>query len=139
MKFGLLILFCSSTLFAQITGQWKTIDDKTKQLKSVVTISEVEGKLVGKVEKIFPKSGEPAEPVCELCAGEMKNKPVIGLEIMKNLKKKNETEWIDGEITDPENGKTYSCKIELIENGQKLKVRGYLGFSLIGRTQVWER
>lgn len=139
MKMWIAVLFLVQAVEAQIAGQWKTFDDSTLQPKSVVMISESEAQAFGSIEKIFPQPGRPAEPLCELCVGDMKNKPVIGLQILKGLKKKNETEWDGGEITDPENGKTYSCKVELIDGGKKLKVRGYLGFSLIGRTQIWER
>ena len=120
-------------------GLWKTIDDETKKEKSIVEIYEVEGKLHGKVQKIFRPADEDQNPKCDKCKGDMKDQPVIGLEILKKLKKSSDTTWNDGEITDPNNGKTYSCKIEMIDDGKKLKVRGFIGFSLLGRTQVWEK
>lgn len=120
-------------------GLWKTIDDETKKEKSVVEIYEVEGKLHGKIVKLFKAPNEDQNPKCDKCKGDMKDQPIIGLEILKKLKKSSDTTWNDGDITDPNNGKTYSCKVELIEDGKKLKVRGFIGFSLLGRTQTWER
>ncbi len=120
-------------------GLWKTIDDETKKEKSIVEVYEVDGKLHGKIQKIFRPADEDQNPKCDKCKGDMKDQPIIGLEILKKLKKSSDKTWNDGDITDPNNGKTYSCKIELIEDGKKLKVRGFIGFSLLGRTQIWER
>lgn len=122
-----------------LLGAWKTIDDETHQPKSIVVLFEDNGTIGGRVEKLFRKPDEDQNPKCEKCNGDMKNKPVVGLQILRGLKKDSDTKWSGGDITDPKNGRTYSCKVELIENGTKLKVRGYLGFSLLGRTQVWER
>lgn len=120
-------------------GLWKTIDDETKKEKSIVEVYEIDGKLHGKIQKIFRPTDEDQNPKCDKCKGNMKDQPIIGLEILKKLKKSSDKIWNDGDITDPNNGKTYSCKIELIEDGKKLKVRGFIGFSLLGRTQIWER
>ena len=125
-------------LFSQSPiGKWKTIDDNTNKEKSIVEIYQVNGKLHGKVVKVYPDPGEDPNPICDQCKGDKKNKPVVGMEIMWELEKDG-SEWGDGSIMDPENGKTYDCYIELVSN-EKLKVRGYLGFSLLGRTQYWYR
>lgn len=127
--------------FAQTSpiGRWKTIDDETNKPKSIVVIFEKDGQLFGKIEKLFKKADEDQNPKCDKCSGLNKDQLIIGMEFLNNLKKESETLWSGGEILDPNNGKTYSCKIELIEDGKKLKVRGFIGFSLLGRTQVWER
>lgn len=137
----LLATILTSTAFAQVSpvGSWKSIDDETKQPKSIIVITEKEGKLFGKIEKLFRKPEEDQNPKCDKCSGDKKDQMIIGMEILTNLKKDSDTQWSGGEILDPKNGKTYSCKIELIEEGKKLKVRGFLGFSLLGRTQIWER
>lgn len=122
-----------------VIGQWKTIDDESGLPKSIVEITEANGQLVGKVVKLFKKPEEDQNPKCDKCSGDKKDQFVIGMTILWDMKKKNPTKWDDGTILDPNNGKTYSCKIELLEEGKKLKVRGYLGFSLLGRTQIWER
>lgn len=136
---GAMIFVVSASAFAESTpvGFWKSIDDETHKAKSIVEISEVNGKLEGKVVKLFREPTEDQNPLCEKCSGGKKDKPVLGLQIMWDLKKESSEEWNKGEILDPKNGKTYSCKIKLIENGEKLEVRGFLGFSLLGRTQTW--
>lgn len=127
--------------FAQTTpvGRWKSIDDETHQPKSIIQIFENDGQLYGKIEKLFRMPEEDQNPKCDKCSGPHKNQPVIGMQILNSLKKDSDTKWSGGEILDPNNGKTYSCKITLIEDGKKLEVRGFIGFSLLGRTQVWDR
>ncbi|PHS13184.1 MAG: hypothetical protein COA86_17700 [Kangiella sp.] len=117
-----------------VVGVWQTIDDKTKQVRSLVELSIEDNKLYGKIVKLFPQDGDPENPICEKCEGERKNKAILGLQIIDGLSLKKD-EWIDGEILDPDNGKTYDCKIWLEEG--ELKVRGYIGFFY--RTQKWIR
>jgi uncharacterized protein (DUF2147 family) len=119
-------------------GRWTTIDDETKKPRSVVAIWEEDGKLYGKVEKIYPEPNEPVNPLCEKCDGALKNKPVLGMTILRGLQKDGD-EWKGGTIMDPKNGKTYKCKLQLEDGGKRLKVRGFVGFSLLGRTQHWAR
>ncbi|AZB23185.1 DUF2147 domain-containing protein [Chryseobacterium bernardetii] len=120
--------------FAQIEGKWKTIDDETKQAKSIVEIfKKSDGKYYGKISQLLTK---PADPNCTTCKDDRKGKPLLGLEIIRGLKKDSD-EFTGGNITDPKTGKTYKCTIT--RNGDKLNVRGYLGLSLLGRTQVWEK
>lgn len=135
------VAFSAGLAHAQnsFVGQWKTIDDETNRAKSIIEIYEVDGKLHGKIQKVFFYAGEPQRTVCEKCTGDKKDKPLIGLEILSGLKKDSDMTASGGEIMDPKNGKTYSCKAELTDNGQKLKMRGFIGFSLLGRTQNWVR
>lgn len=143
MKALLLVGFITFglTAFSQTSpvGRWKTIDDKTHEVKSIIDIFEKDGLLYGKVEKIFRKASEDQNPKCDKCSGTQKDQPIIGMQILNSLKKASEIKWSGGEILDPVNGKTYSCKVTLTEDGKKLEVRGFIGFSLLGRTQVWER
>lgn len=120
---------------ATVTGQWKTIDDETGQPKSVVEIYEENGKLYGKVVEIFDPAKKAA--LCNECKGADKDLPVLGLVIIKGLSKDG-NDYSDGDILDPKNGKLYSCTLSL-ENPDQLDVRGYLGFSLLGRSQTWHR
>lgn len=120
---------------AQVTGKWKTIDDETGQAKSIVEIYESNGKIYGKVVEILNPAKKNSK--CDKCKGADKGKPIEGLVIIKGLKKDG-NEWTDGDILDPQKGKLYSCTIEL-DGKDKLKVRGYMGVSLLGRTQVWHR
>ena len=143
MKLSVLfcILFLAGFVSAQTSpiGRWKTIDDDTNLPKSIIEIFEKDGQLFGKIEKIFRKPNEEQNPKCDKCSGEKKDQLIIGMQILNGLKKDSDAKWVDGEILDPDNGKTYSCKITLIEDGKKLKIRGFIGFSLLGRTQIWDR
>jgi uncharacterized protein (DUF2147 family) len=117
-----------------IVGKWQTLDDETGQPKSVVEISERSGKFYGKVVYLFPDASEDQDPICEKCpAGDDRHKKkIIGMEILRNLVK-DEDEYSEGTIIDPNNGKIYRCKIWL--EGKNLKLRGYLGPFF--RTQTW--
>jgi uncharacterized protein (DUF2147 family) len=136
----LTVLFATSALAQEQSpvGRWTTIDDETKKPKSVIAIYEENGKLFGKIEKLFQEPNEEPNPVCDKCEGALKNQPILGMVILKDLKK-DDDEWTGGTILDPGNGKTYKCKIAVEGGGKKLKVRGYIGLSLIGRTQHWVR
>jgi uncharacterized protein (DUF2147 family) len=134
----LTLLFSTSALAQAATpvGRWTTIDDETKKPKSVIAIYEENGKLFGKIEKLYREPNEDQNPVCDKCEGALKNQPILGMVIMKDLKK-DDDEWTGGTILDPANGKTYKCKIAVEDGGKKLKVRGYIGMALLGRTQHW--
>jgi len=132
-----LLLFLTNFSFTQsIIGIWKTIDDETKKPASFVEIYKQQGSYHGKVVEILKEDTEP-DAVCEKCSDDRKNQPIVGMEIIRGLKKKG-SQWAGGEILDPDNGKVYKCYLEL-EEPNKLKLRGYIGFSLIGRTQYWYR
>ena len=120
------------------TGRWTQIDDETGKPRSVLRVEEHDGKYEAFVEKVFPRDGEPEAPLCKKCTGDRKDQPVVGMRIMWELKPDGD-EFNGGEILDPHNGKTYRCKMELDENGNALKVRGFIGISLLGRTQKWIR
>ena len=125
---------CGVLTFAQIEGKWKTIDDETKQAKSIVEIyKKSDGKYYGKVSQLLIK---PADPNCTACKDDRKGKPILGMEIIRGLKK-DDDEFTGGTITDPKTGKTYKCTIT--REGDQLNVRGYIGLSLIGRTQTWQK
>ena len=115
-------------------GYWKTIDDDDGKEKSIVQLWVKDGLLYGKIVKLF----EDPDATCKKCEGDLKGKPVMGMQILTGLKKDGD-EWSGGRIMDPANGKTYKCYVELREGGKKLKVRGYIGISLFGRTQYWYR
>lgn len=138
-KIGIvLVLFFSIILFAQsqtVVGKWKTIDDETGKPKSIVEIFEKSGKIYGKVVDILEQ--ENKNKLCVECSGVDKDKPILGMIIIKGLTKEG-SEYTDGKILDPKNGKLYKCFITL-ETKDKLKVRGYIGISLLGRTQYWYR
>lgn len=132
----LFLLFFSITMNSQsIVGKWKTIDDETGESKSIVELFLKSGKMYAKVVEVLDVANKNS--LCQKCSGEDKNKPILGLTIIKGLSKEG-AEYTSGEILDPKNGKLYKCAISL-ESKDKLKVRGYIGFSLLGRTQYWHR
>ncbi|RRJ91986.1 DUF2147 domain-containing protein [Paenimyroides tangerinum] len=117
-----------------VIGKWKTIDDETGKPKSIVEISEKDGKIYGKVIEILT---ENKTAICSKCEGTNKNKPIKGLTIITGLKKDG-SEYNGGKILDPTSGKEYKCMMKL--NGKdKLDVRGYVGIQALGRTQTWIR
>ena len=116
-------------------GLWKTFDDKTGAARAIVRIYEHDGKLFGKIESSFTLGAD--HRVCGLCTDERKNHPIIGLIIIRNMKPAD-GEYAGGDILDPENGSVYRCKFH-VQDGARLLVRGYLGISLLGRTQTWQR
>lgn len=133
-------LALSSTVLAQDSplGSWTTVDDKTGQPKSVVEIYEArDGNLAGRVSEILQSDSGP-NPVCDQCSGDRQGKPIKGMVILWGMRKKGDA-WEEGKILDPATGKVYSARVEPIEGGSKLEVRGFMGFSLLGRTQTWVR
>jgi uncharacterized protein (DUF2147 family) len=135
LAFILIILVCFQSNAQSVLGKWKTIDDKTKESKSIVEVFESNGKVYGKIIEIF--DAKKRDRNCDKCDGADKNKPVLGLQIIKGLKKDGE-EYNGGKITDPETGNIYKCILKL-QGKDKLEVRGYMGIALIGRSQTWVR
>lgn len=131
----LVALLPSASVGPSVLGKWKTIDDESGKAISIVEIYENNGKIYGKVADILiPKD---KNKVCINCSGSDKNKPILGLVVIKGLTKEGD-EYTNGKILDPKHGKLYKCYITC-EGPDKLKVRGYIGVSIIGRTQYWHR
>ncbi len=126
--------------FAQSTpvGLWKTIDDDGKTAKSLVRISEQGGTLTGNIDKLLDLKAD-ANAKCDKCVDDRKDKPVVGLQIIRGVKPDGEGVWGHGEILDPNNGKIYRTRLKPVDGGKKLEVRGYIGAPLFGRTQTWVR
>lgn len=123
---------------AEITGKWKTIDDESGKAKSIVQLYKKNGKLYGKVIKLFRGADEEKNPLCKNCVGSLHNKPIIGMQIINGLEH-DDGEWEGDEgILDPNNGKVYDCKMWVDEDDSNiLNVRGYISF--LYRTQTWKR
>ena len=121
---------------ASPVGLWRNVDDVSGKPRALIRISEANGTLQGRIEKVF--LGPNESPKCEKCEGALKDVPVIGLAILWGLKKDG-AEYAGGHILDPDNGKVYSSKIYLTDGGKKLNVRGYIGVPMLGRSQIWER
>ena len=135
--FSLVMIFSiiSNVQCQTVIGKWKTIDDETGQAKSIVEVYEKGGKIYGKVVEILRT--EHKKDVCSKCEGADKNKPILGMIIISGLQKDG-VEYNGGTVLDPQNGKKYKCYITL-ESPDKLKLRGYIGLSIMGRTQYWTR
>lgn len=120
-------------------GLWRTIDDKTGKERSLVRITGANGVYEGKVEKILTRlPDDDPDHLCRKCEGERKDKPVIGMTILWGLRQDGD-HYAGGEILDPKNGKIYRAKMTMLDGGKKLEVRGYIGISLLGRSQMWRR
>ena len=137
---SLLLCAAAGTALAQATpaGLWKTIDDDTKAEKSLVRITDSGGVYTGKVEKILT---DKADAKCTECTDARKDQPVQGMVILRDIKldPSDSTQWIGGDILDPNNGKVYKVRIKTADGGRKLDVRGYIGTPMLGRTQTWLR
>ncbi|WP_452600201.1 DUF2147 domain-containing protein [Pontimicrobium sp. MEBiC01747] len=128
-------LFISITTSAQdVFGKWKTIDDKTGEAKSIVEIYKRDGQAFGKIVHIIDPSKR--EELCAKCEGDAKNKPILGFELLKNMKKSGKY-YKNGTIFNPEDGKEYKCRLLVTDDPNVLQVRGYIAFFYA--TQYWER
>ena len=121
-------------------GLWRSIDDESKQPKAEIRISQTAaGTLSGVVEPSLVTTPS-TEPNCTLCTDDRKDKPKIGMEIIRGGQQSDgKAVWEGGKILDPENGKNYSLRLTPVDGGKKLEVRGYIGAPLLGRTQTWIR
>lgn len=130
---------CAAGAFAQMTpvGLWRNIDDKTGETKAEIRVAEFNGVLSGRIEKRLSKEARP-DDVCDKCSGDRKDKPILGLEIIRGAQKaEGKDVWEGGKILDPENGREYTLRLTPIEDGKRLQVRGSIG--PFGRTQTWVR
>ncbi|MFM7847055.1 MAG: DUF2147 domain-containing protein [Rubrivivax sp.] len=130
----------SAGALAQATpvGLWKTIDDETKQERSLVRIAETGGVLSGRIEKITDPTKQDAR--CDKCEGARKDQRVVGMTILEGVKRHGGADhWDGGSILDPNNGKVYKVRLAPKDGGKALEVRGYIGAPVLGRTQTWMR
>ena len=136
----LLLALLPAAAFAQQSpvGRWRSIDDSTGKPKALIEVyATTDGSLAAKIVQILDLKNGP-NPLCDQCKGARRNKPMVGMVIAWGLKP-DDGIWAGGRILDPENGKEYAVKMTPIAEGRRLEVRGFLGFALLGRTQVWQR
>jgi len=119
-------------------GRWWTFNDQTGLKSGIIEITLVHDELVGRIVMMIPKPGEPEDFLCTQCDGPDKNQHVLGMAILKGLKRDGDV-WDGGTVLDPRTGNVYSSQLRMDESGKKLFMRGYLGISLLGRTQTWLR
>jgi len=119
-------------------GLWEQVDESSGKAESWFRITERNGVYEGAIVKIFFKPGEDQNWVCDKCEGAERGAPVLGLTLIKGMRRKGDA-YEDGTIMDPRDGSVYRALMQLSPDGKKLEVRGYLGISLFGRSQVWNR
>jgi uncharacterized protein (DUF2147 family) len=127
-------------------GRWKTVDDATGKVKSIVAIREENGKLYGTIETLFDPP--VPHPTCYLCTGELKDRPLVGLQVLsgfvqngahQNGGDQQNGEWTGGQVLDPETGKIYRASLLVDPGGKTLRLHGYVFISMLGRTEHWQR
>jgi uncharacterized protein (DUF2147 family) len=119
-------------------GLWRNIDDETKKPKALVRITERDGVYYGRIERILT---EKTDALCDLCTDERKDQPVQGMQIIDGMRASADDPGLyeGGHILDPNNGKVYRSRMRVVDGGERLEVRGYIGAPLFGRTQTWVR
>ena len=134
---GLVAISLASQAQLSPVGTWHTVDEKTGEVKSEIRVTESGGTVTGAIAKLLRKEAKQ-DQVCDQCTDDRKDKPLIGMQIIRGAKKaEGKDVWEDGKILDPENGKTYGLRLTPIDGGKKLEVRGSVG--PFGRTQTWIR
>lgn len=121
---------------ASPSGLWRIVDDRTGQPKGFMRIYEQDGRFFGRLERTMDPRDQTK--TCTACTDERKNQPLVGLVLMRNLRLEG-GEYVGGDILDPETGSIYRCKFHLEQDGTRLVMRGFLGISLLGRSQTWVR
>jgi uncharacterized protein (DUF2147 family) len=117
-------------------GLWQTFDDDTGKPAGLVRIEELDSEFLGTVVEVF--SGATPNPICKLCEGALKDQPIVGMTILRGLRREGNG-FGGGTILDPDEGRTYHCTAKLLDGGRRLELRGYVGLPLLGRTQIWVR
>ena len=135
------LLAAAGSAFSQASpvGVWRTIDDKTKTERAQIRITESGGVFSGRIEKLLAADAKQ-DGLCDKCDDDRKDKPMVGLEVIRGVKKSDsDNTWDSGTILDAAEGKIYKVRIQTADGGKKLEVRGYVGAPLLGRTQIWNR
>ena len=140
---GLVLSLASVTAFsATIEGFWHSIDDRTGEKLSIVEIRKgADGRYHGKIAYRYPVPGGAALINCTKCPPPYTNQPIVGLEFFSGFKEDPDKRnaYVDGKVLEPKSGKIYKGKANLSADGKRLRLRGYVGVSALGRTQVWIR
>ena len=140
---GLVLSLASVTAFsATIEGFWHSIDDKTGEKLSIIEIrKDAKNKYNGTIVYRYPVPGAKALSHCTKCTGALKNKPILGMQLLTGFKDdpNKANAYIDGQVIEPKSGKIYKGKAVVTSDGKRLRLRGYMGISALGRTVVWIR
>jgi uncharacterized protein (DUF2147 family) len=133
-----MLALAAGRLSAQSTpaGRWQAISDVDGKPSAIIEIHEVDGQFVGTIIGLF--SASDSAEVCDRCGGERRGQRILGLQILSGMRRDGD-EWGGGSILDPETGRVYRANMHLENGGKQLVVRGYIGFAIFGRSQVWLR
>jgi uncharacterized protein (DUF2147 family) len=134
------LLSIVTSAHADITGLWQEYDDDTGKIDALIrVIKKPDNSYEGVIEKVIQEPGVASDPLCTHCTGDLHNRPLLGLRILWGMKRHDKLHYEDGEILDPDDGKTYHCSIRLAEDGKSLQVTGFINFSWIGQSEIWRR
>lgn len=124
----------------ELAGLWEEYDDNTGSLSAMIRIKKLpDDTYEGRIEKIFPDTVENSTLVCTHCDNDLRNRPLLGLRILTGMKRLNERIYEGGKVLDPDDGKVYSCRIRLSEDGNVIEVTGFLSLNWIGQSEIWRR
>ena len=121
-----------------VAGVWQQIDPGSGFVGGLISFKEKNGMWEGYIVKMYPKPGDPVDPVCAGCTDDRKDHPVLGIRLIQNAKRDG-LSYEGGSILDPRNGSQYSVELTLAPDNETLTVRGYLGITLLGQSQIWKR
>lgn len=136
------LIVLSGVIYAKsssVLGTWVQVDEHTGKPHSLIKIYQEKQGICGKIIKVYRLPNLPFTKTCVKCEGALQNTPIIGLQIMQNFQQEKSNFWTNGTILDPDSGSIYKCQLTLMDDGKELKVHGYIGIPLLGRTQVWHR
>ncbi|OIR01421.1 hypothetical protein GALL_165110 [mine drainage metagenome] len=124
----------------ELEGLWQEFDDQTGNLEALIRIRQLsDNTYEGNIEKIIPDKPENAAMRCSACTGSLYNQPLLGMRILSGMTRKDKLTFEGGTVIDPDEGKTYRCRIRLSEDGKTIEVTGYVGFVWMGQSEIWKR